>query len=174
VGGEAEAQLRVIHEVGDRFSTFRIRFWLRGGWAVDFMLGRVTRPHDDVDLVIWARHRRRARQVLTEAGFTVAREFDAQTDFRAYGQVLSIAYLARNEDGQIITHGIPVWLWPEETLGRRVLQLEGAAARVIGPRQLLWEKESYERGVGRPLRPKDVVSMQTLREIIAAGTPERL
>jgi hypothetical protein len=31
------------------------------------------------------------------------------------------------------------------------------------------EKESYERGTGRPLRPKDVKSMETLREIIAAG-----
>ena len=40
---------------------------------------------------------------------------------------------------------------------------------LVGPRQLLWEKGSTERGTDRPLRPKDVRSMETLKAIIADG-----
>lgn len=28
------------------------RWWVAGGWAIDLHLGRVTRPHDDTDVVI--------------------------------------------------------------------------------------------------------------------------
>lgn len=29
-----------------------MRVWLDGGWGVDALLGRQTRPHDDMDIVI--------------------------------------------------------------------------------------------------------------------------
>lgn len=28
------------------------RWWVGGGWAIDLFLGRTTRPHDDVDVVV--------------------------------------------------------------------------------------------------------------------------
>ena len=31
-----------------------VRCWLDGGWGVDALLGRQTRPHDDLDLVVVA------------------------------------------------------------------------------------------------------------------------
>ena len=77
--------------------------------------------------------------------------------------------LTRAPDRRIGTAGIPVWEWPGASLGRCPRQLEGVSARVFGPRHLLWEKESTERGTGRPLRPKDVRSMESLREILTAG-----
>lgn len=36
----------------DVLDTWRLRAWLDGGWGVDALLGRVTRVHDDVDLVV--------------------------------------------------------------------------------------------------------------------------
>jgi hypothetical protein len=163
-----QAQIEVIQELGARLSALRVRFWLRGGWAVDFMLGRITRSHDDVDVVVWHRHRRRVHQALSAAGFSLLRDTDTQTDYRARGQVVSLCYLERDDKGRIVTQGIPVWLWLDGALGRRLLHLAGMSAYVVGPRQLLWEKESYEQGTGRPPRPKDLQSMSTLRAIIAA------
>jgi lincosamide nucleotidyltransferase A/C/D/E len=29
-----------------------IRFWVMGGWGVDALLGRQTRPHKDLDLLV--------------------------------------------------------------------------------------------------------------------------
>jgi hypothetical protein len=166
----ARAQIEILRTLQALFAANRIRWWLRGGWAVDFMLGRITRPHGDIDIVVWAPHRRRLYRLLAEAGFDLAREWPpTQTDFQIHNEILSLAYLTRTSNGRVITAGIPVWEWPDGSLGRRPRHLEGVAARVVGPRQLHWEKASTERGTGRPLRPKDVTSMETLREIIASG-----
>ena len=32
-----------------------IEWWLRGGWAVDFFLGRLTRDHHGIDVFVWTR-----------------------------------------------------------------------------------------------------------------------
>jgi lincosamide nucleotidyltransferase A/C/D/E len=40
-----------------------------GGWCVDALLGRQTRPHLDLDIAIPARDRRAIRECLTAAGF---------------------------------------------------------------------------------------------------------
>jgi hypothetical protein len=162
-------QLTILRHLQTLFSEARIRWWLRGGWAIDFILGRVTRRHADIDIVVWARQRSRVRRFLEEAGFTMVREWPTQADFEAQGECVSVLYLTRAANGRIITDGIPVWEWPAASLGSRPRGLEGILARVVGPRQLLWEKESTERGTGRPLRPKDLVSMETLREIIGVN-----
>jgi lincosamide nucleotidyltransferase A/C/D/E len=45
---QADEVLRVIGELQAR----NLRVWIDGGWGVDALLGEVTRPHDDVDLVV--------------------------------------------------------------------------------------------------------------------------
>jgi hypothetical protein len=39
-------------------------WWLAGGWALDLFLGRVTRPHDDIDVQILRRDHLRIRKAL--------------------------------------------------------------------------------------------------------------
>jgi hypothetical protein len=163
---DTRAQLSVLATLADRFAAQRMRFWLRGGWAVDFLLGEITRRHADVDIVTWQRHRRRVHRVLLDAGFVLTRETEVQSDYRAQGQDVSVIYLTRLPDGRIVTHGIPVWTWPDGSLMARSRRLAGLAAYVVSPAQLLWEKESYEGGTGRPLRPKDIESMRVLRGMI--------
>lgn len=43
--------------------------WLDGGWGVDALLGRHTRPHQDLDLVIARDDCDRARAALARVGF---------------------------------------------------------------------------------------------------------
>jgi lincosamide nucleotidyltransferase A/C/D/E len=46
-----------------------IEVWIDGGWAVDALLGRQTRPHDDLDLVLRQNDIDRLIEVLGAAGF---------------------------------------------------------------------------------------------------------
>ncbi|MGH2757293.1 MAG: nucleotidyltransferase domain-containing protein, partial [Actinomycetota bacterium] len=48
-----------------------IAVWVDGGWGVDALLGEVTRPHGDLDIVIDERDLATTREVLVGEGFTV-------------------------------------------------------------------------------------------------------
>jgi lincosamide nucleotidyltransferase A/C/D/E len=44
--------------------------WVDGGWGIDALLGEVTRPHSDLDLVVLLPQLPTVRPALTEAGYT--------------------------------------------------------------------------------------------------------
>jgi lincosamide nucleotidyltransferase A/C/D/E len=53
----------------DRLERARIGVWLDGGWGVDALVGRETRSHDDLDLVVAQPDLPEARAALAELGF---------------------------------------------------------------------------------------------------------
>lgn len=65
-GMDADEVVRVL----DLLDRSQITVWLDGGWGVDALLGRQTRPHDDLDLVIPRPDCKGAEAVLAELGFT--------------------------------------------------------------------------------------------------------
>lgn len=63
---------RLLDLIG-RFQERGVRVWLDGGWCVDALLERQTRPHDDLDLVVAQADLPGLWAVLGEAGYgTVA------------------------------------------------------------------------------------------------------
>jgi hypothetical protein len=48
--------LKEVLEVAQAMATLRAPFWFSGGWAIDLFLGRVTRAHHDIDVLILRRH----------------------------------------------------------------------------------------------------------------------
>jgi lincosamide nucleotidyltransferase A/C/D/E len=46
--------------------------WIGGGWGVDALVGRQTRPHADLDLAVEADHLAGMLEVLDDLGFVVA------------------------------------------------------------------------------------------------------
>jgi hypothetical protein len=63
----AEARLELLEQLRLVLSSAGVRFRLRGGWGLDFLLGALTRAHADVDIVAWQRHRRRIWRALIAA-----------------------------------------------------------------------------------------------------------
>jgi len=43
--------------------------WLLGGWAIDALIGRERRPHDDLDLLIWDTDIPAAMEALAALGY---------------------------------------------------------------------------------------------------------
>ena len=106
---DTRTQFKLISEIARLCKRARMRFWLRGGWALDFLIGRVTRSHSDIDLVTWRHHGDRIELTLLAAGYRVATVTDqaaihftkADQDISGGVHVQIMKRLLRNERGQI-------------------------------------------------------------------------
>jgi hypothetical protein len=169
-GIQTESQLKVLNEISAICATIECKFWLRGGWAIDFLLGKVTRPHDDIDLITWIQNREQLEQALAEAAFeqTPVNELfrGRQSDFRKDDVDITFGYITSTNDGSLIMNGLAEWVWRSDSLSLQSLMLNGITAFVLNPRQLLEEKEVYKE-IGRKPRPKDEDSKKILHRIIA-------
>lgn len=167
---QTETQIKIIDELSTISENIGAQFWLRGGWAIDFMLGKVTRPHSDIDIVTWITNREKLEFALLKAGYEqvlVGEEFrNRQSDFVKNDVVVTIVYLTYDVNGNLIMNGLPEWVWRDASLLPRSFQLHALKAKVLHPKQLLEEKIAYEE-IGRPNRKKDEESKRILRQIIS-------
>jgi Aminoglycoside-2''-adenylyltransferase len=93
-----DAEARLGHDVGvgiqpaeilDVLRTLRgvaPPMWLSGGVAVEFLVGRWTRPHKDLDLVAFAPHRAQLERELAALGFALAHDEIWTTRWTAAGR----------------------------------------------------------------------------------------
>ena len=56
----------------------RVRLWLMGGWGVDALLGRQTRSHHDVDVLVDVVSLERFRERLSELGYELSYVWDEE------------------------------------------------------------------------------------------------
>ncbi|QKW24693.1 amino acid transporter [Kitasatospora sp. NA04385] len=59
-----------VLDVLDLLDEAGVAAWVDGGWGVDALLGRTTRPHGDLDLVVLLDQLDAVREALAGAGFT--------------------------------------------------------------------------------------------------------
>ncbi len=138
-------QLAALASVDALFDRAGIEYWLFGGWAVDFHAGRVTRPHDDVDVAVWHEDLPRISDLLDAAGWSHAPEPDENggTGFERYAVRLELTFLARDDAGGIVTplrDGVVPW--PEDAFRDDAHVLQGVRARVLGLSALTRGKSS--------------------------------
>jgi Aminoglycoside-2''-adenylyltransferase len=163
------AQLELLDEVAHTLDAVEIRFWLRGGWALDFHLGRPTREHADVDLVTWLRHCERIRDLLLGRGFAaVAGYHEPQLVLEKNGQQASFIFVVRR-GGRVVVPGYEAWPFIPGSFPDAPKTLGGVSARVLSPESLLHEKLHHEEWSGRPLRAKDRASIELLRTMISGA-----
>jgi len=156
-------QLDVLRELADVLGGARIRFWLRGGWALDFHLGEVRPGHADIDVVTRLRHRGRVRRLLTARGFSVVPGYrEPQLVLEKLGEEVSFLFVVRRGE-QLIVPGYEDWPLQPGALPDVAKTLAGVTSRVVSVEELLDEKLLHHQWSGRALRPKDRDSIALLR-----------
>ena len=66
--------LREVVEVLDDLDAAGVRHWVLGGWGVDLLVGRETRAHRDLDLLVDERDYDRCQAALAALGYEVETE----------------------------------------------------------------------------------------------------
>jgi lincosamide nucleotidyltransferase A/C/D/E len=64
-----QMQAEHVAELYRALDQIGVTIWIDGGWAVDAVLGRQTRSHDDLDLVIEAKSLLELRQFLAQRSY---------------------------------------------------------------------------------------------------------
>jgi lincosamide nucleotidyltransferase A/C/D/E len=111
-----------VLEILDRLDAAGIEWWIDGGWGVDALLGRQTRPHDDLDFAVRASDLDRIRRVLAEfrevnedqwpAAYVLRDERGREVDFHPLE-------FDEEENGWQPQLGGGRALWPREALAAR-------------------------------------------------------
>ncbi|WP_155375687.1 nucleotidyltransferase domain-containing protein [Catellatospora vulcania] len=163
----AQLQLAAVAEITACAARDGIALWLRGGWAMDFHLGRITRPHADVDWFCWAADADRLTSVLAGLGFTGYGEHDprVQRDFLRDGVDLGVALLGRDGEGHVVVPAGPYAgaRWPDGMLDGPPGHLNGLSCPVISPQAQLEIKKMMPVWVpGLPRRDKDLADIALL------------
>jgi lincosamide nucleotidyltransferase A/C/D/E len=85
--------------------------WLDGGWGIDALLGRETRTHSDLDLVIDRNQVPRAQQLLCRLGFEDEPDASSGWPYAISGEVGWTSILSsstQTETGAVSTPGVPI------------------------------------------------------------------
>jgi hypothetical protein len=61
-----ETELKPLLEVAEALSHLRAPFYFSGGWAIDLHLGRITREHHDIDVLVMRRDHLELHKALNE------------------------------------------------------------------------------------------------------------
>lgn len=161
-------QIDLIRRLVHGMTGSGIRFWLSGGWAVDFHLGRLTRPHSDIDFVVDLDDKEALWDLLEREGaaHTGTDEAGGVETFVLDDLQVEVTYVLTGEKGRWFTPGYEAWPWPEGSLPDGNVTLAGISARAVSVAGLLDMKESWEENLGEKPRPHDVADIEALRSML--------
>ncbi|MGC5288048.1 nucleotidyltransferase domain-containing protein [Micromonospora sp. DT231] len=164
----ARRQLASIAEVVEVAASAAVPVWLRGGWAMDFQLGEVSRSHVDVDWYCWRADADRLAALLLARGWQPDPRMPVwnQLDLFAAEVEVSFAYLGRDDSGRP-TVGAGPWAGtplpagildaPPGRIGPLVVPTISVPAQIEFKQMYpVWMPE-------RPRRPKDADDLARLR-----------
>ncbi len=166
--GLSKRQVAAVADVVDAATDLDVEVWLRGGWAMDFYLGEVTREHLDIDWFVWAEAMPGLVGELLRRGWTDLADNppEQQRDIVRGDVEMGFAPLTSAPDGCPAVGGGP---WQGERYPERMLadavdgRLDGLRCRVIDPAAQVEIKQMLPVWIpGRPRRSKDAIDVDRL------------
>jgi hypothetical protein len=162
---DADLQLRAIAGI---VRAVDAELWLRGGWAMDFFLGEVTRPHRDIDFFCRDVDADRIVTRLTVIGYRTVPGNDAlQRDLLGPDDLdVQITLLSRDADGCPMVPAGPYAgaRWPADLLDGPPGRIGDVTCPIVNPRAQIEIKEMMPVWApGLPRRDKDRQDIARLR-----------
>jgi hypothetical protein len=134
---EYDRGLLMVASASGALDAAGLEHWFFGGWAVDLWVGRLTRPHDDIDVLVWRRDEARVGEALQGAGWvhTPTPEDLLGTSYARDGLELQLTFVVPGAEGEVVVPvpEQPLALsatpepapWPERTPGLRTPDVAG-------------------------------------------------
>ncbi len=164
-------QLRLIEDIAALAEQAGVEVWLRGGWAVDFHVGEVTRDHRDIDWFTWAATLPTLRAALNAHDYqpTPVNDTRVQYDVAKDGEDIQFALLARDAesaDSAVVVAGGPYAgePWPAGMLDGQPGRIGALRCPIISADAQVEIKRMMPVWVpGMPRRAKDAEDIARIR-----------
>lgn len=152
------AHLAAIQELFTAAEARGIPLWLENGWAIDARLGRITRPHGDIDVAYPKEREAEYQCLLDELGYG-KHEF-ADYGFLSWrGDVCLDSEPCHRLEGRYSFEGFPPGSCPDGKEG----VVGGYAVRCVSWEALYFETLGYIQEIPREQwRPKDFDSLRLI------------
>ncbi len=160
-------QIGIIGEIADIAKEHNIPLALRGGWALDFLLGKVTRAHGDIDFNVWPEDIDRIKTLLESIDY----ECEGITpeplrNFHKYGETIQIACLEKLSDTVVAPAGYPEYALSIGLMNGPIATLEGVSCRTATAKAQLDAKEKkLFWDPGETYSDKALADMKLLRQL---------
>ena len=167
---ELTPRTAALASAADALETAGLDHWFFGGWAVDLWVGRVTRSHDDIDVLVRRADEARVDAALTASGWVHTPHDDdlLGTTYAGDGDDLQLTFVETDDAGRVV---VPV-------PGEPIVLSDGPLAHAHRPlghlsvRVLTLEKLLEGKVVARPDDAggdKDRADLAALREVADRG-----
>ncbi len=151
-----------------------VPIWLRGGWAMDFFLGWVTRDHANIDWHAWIEDAPAITAALHAGGYQTATALDQHLAVAKDGLDMSFNWLARSADGMVTMAGgeYAGKAWPDEVLDWPQGRIGPVRCPIISPHLQIECKQMWPAWVpDSPQREKDSADLALLRQALRPRQP---
>ncbi|MGN6408289.1 MAG: nucleotidyltransferase domain-containing protein [Curtobacterium sp.] len=147
--------------VADALDAAEVRWWVAGGWAVDAVVGRQTRPHEDLDLVVDRPTIATAVAVLQGLGFTHVRPDPDGRDRFVPEAFLKEREVVQDRSGRLIDlHPVDLPGWPDGMTADEAFARGRVGARAVP----VLSAALQLRARHGPMRAKDDADVRLLHE----------
>jgi hypothetical protein len=101
---EYERGLEALGSAANALEAADLEHWFFGGWAVDLWVGRLTRRHDDIDVLVWRHHQSRVHDALEASGWrhTPTPEDLVGTNYARDGYELQLTFVVPGGEGGVV------------------------------------------------------------------------
>lgn len=147
----------------DKLEAAGIRIWIDGGWAVDALIGRITRTHSDLDLAVEHGNVEKFRKFANSLGYgELERDEDKKWDFvlaDGKGNELDVHGFSFDENGKVIEEDDWAGYGKDSLSGHG--RISGRDVRCVSREHLMKTHD----GKRRELKEKDLDDMAELSEL---------
>jgi len=101
---ELTTRTAALASAADALESAGLEHWFFGGWAVDLWVGRLTRTHDDIDVLVRRADEARVHDALSAAGWIHTPHDDdlLGTTYAGDGDDLQLTFVETDDAGRVL------------------------------------------------------------------------
>jgi len=172
-------QIEIIKELKALCDSSNLKFWILGGWGIDALLNKITREHNDIDIIVSYADRSLYRNLIRKFADEMIEDSEVRLWFCKYDIKCDTRFYQKLKNGELImdldksdplVYPTPPDSFPDEINGKFL----GVKIRAASWSFHYAAKEGYYCYINVPLREKDKEDLDVIYKNLSEARREEL